>query len=154
MRVHRRSAPLRAAREVAILRSVTAMVPLEPPLPISSESEPSAAVPSSDAPLPLPPPPAPDDPLKLMWGVWREATDRDTPTLHQLLAGTITRVDVDAVTGYVAVVTSEETHRAMGVRREWVARLVATLTGHDEAEVAGRLVKGPAKIDSKRARRS
>jgi hypothetical protein len=78
---------------------------------------------------------------------WREATDRETPTLLQLLqGGGVRRVDVDAIAGYLAVQTDEDTHLAIGVRREMVAPLVATLTARTINEVTALLARGPAKI--------
>jgi hypothetical protein len=88
-----------------------------------------------------------DERTRLLWNIWRSSTDRDAPTLLQLVnGGRIRRVDVDAVAGYVAVVTDEDTHRAIGVRREWVAALVGMFTRRTADEVAALLARGPAKI--------
>jgi hypothetical protein len=83
---------------------------------------------------------------------WKEATDRETPTLLQLLqSGSVKRVDVDAIAGYLAVQTGEDTHRAIGVRREMVAPLVATLTGRAVDEVTALLARGPQKLEARTA---
>lgn len=97
---------------------------------------------------PSAPQPGPDDTMKLLSGIWRAAAGTDAPTLLQLIHGArVRRVDVDAISGYVAVIADDDTHRALGVRPEWVAPLVAALTGRSAAEVDALLAKGPAHIE-------
>ena len=88
---------------------------------------------------------------KVLWKAWHDATDRETPTLHQLIEQGVKRVDVDATAGYIAVVMSGDTHRAIGVRRDLVSPLVAALTGRTSDEVLKLIGKGPAKIESRAA---
>jgi hypothetical protein len=92
-----------------------------------------------------------DDPVRLMKSLgiaWREVTDRETPTFLQLVQEPIERVDVDEPTGYVAVHTEGEIHRAIGLRRDAIVPLAAVLTGRLGDEVRKLVGAGPAKIDS------
>ena len=88
--------------------------------------------------------------MKSLGLAWREVTDRDTPTFLQLLEETIERVDVDEPTGYVAVHVEGDTHRVIGLRREAIPPLVATLTGRPRDQVGALLGAGPAKIEGLR----
>lgn len=79
--------------------------------------------------------------------LWRASTDRETPTLIQL-AGRVCRVEVDAVAGYVAVRSIDDTHYAIGIRRDAVPYLAAHLTKRPLAAVIAELAKGPARIEA------
>ena len=89
------------------------------------------------------------DPMRVLWAAWRETAGTDAPTLNQLLQGHVVRVDVDSASGYVAVVTDEDTHHAIGMRSELVVPLVSVLTRHSETEISALLAKGPGKIERK-----
>lgn len=81
--------------------------------------------------------------------VWREATDREAPSIERLSApGVIERVDVDALSGYVAVVTKEDTWRTF-LPREQVATVVALMLRRPIEEVARVMAEGPAKLAPK-----
>ncbi|MDP3276006.1 MAG: hypothetical protein Q8Q09_12470 [Deltaproteobacteria bacterium] len=91
------------------------------------------------------------DPVRLVRSLamsWRAVTDWDSPTYLQIAQGRIQRVDVDLPTGYVAVVTPDDTHRAIGLRREAIVPLVASLTGRTRDEVTRALSEGPAMLTS------
>ena len=88
----------------------------------------------------------PEQIIKALATVWKEATDRETPTFRQTLEEGVVRVDVDAPAGYLAVTTEADSHRAIGVRRDMVAPLVACLTSRTVRDVETYLAKGPAKI--------
>lgn len=78
---------------------------------------------------------------------WREANDREVPSIDRLCApGVVKRVDVDALSGYLAVVTDEDTWRAF-VPREHVALLVALLVRKPVDEMRAELAKGPARVE-------
>jgi len=77
---------------------------------------------------------------------WREATQREAPSVDRLAApGVIERIDVDETSGYLAVVTREDTYRAF-VPRERVALVVALMLRRRVAEVAARLAEGPGSL--------
>lgn len=58
---------------------------------------------------------------------WREATEREAPTIERLVLAGVTRVDADAASGYLAVVTADETWRAF-IDRERFFIVLALLT--------------------------
>jgi hypothetical protein len=77
---------------------------------------------------------------------WREATDREAPSVDRLSApGLIERIDVDALSGYVAVVTKEDTWRAF-LPREQVATVVALMLRRPIEEVARIMAEGPGPL--------
>ncbi len=77
---------------------------------------------------------------------WREATQREAPSVERLAApGVIDRIDVDETSGYLAVVTGEDTYRAF-VPREQVAVLVALMLRRRVPEVTARLAEGPGSL--------
>jgi hypothetical protein len=112
----------------------------EPPPPRRVKREPP--------PIPEIPGVPPEQVMKALASVWKEATDRETPTFKQTLEEGVVRVDVDAVAGYLAVTTETDSHRAIGVRRDMVAPLVAALTARTVRDVEQWLTKGPAKVPS------
>ncbi len=75
---------------------------------------------------------------------WREANDREVPSVDRLV-GSVERVDVDAASGYVAVVTSEDTWRAF-LPREQLAAVVALLVRRPVEEVARVVAEGPGPV--------
>ncbi len=112
----------------------------------------SDAAPSIDAAVEFPSPP--EDPRKLLAAVWRASSDADAPTLFQLAPARVTHVDVDPQSGYAAVSTKDDTHRALAVRPEFLGRLVAELTGRSVAEVTRLMAGGPVRIESAGRRRA
>ncbi len=89
---------------------------------------------------------APEQVMKALAAVWKEATDRETPSFRQTLEEGVVRVDCDAASGYLAITTEVDTHRAIGVRRDMVSPLVAALTARTLRDTEERLAAGPAKI--------
>lgn len=75
---------------------------------------------------------------------WREANDREVPSVDRLV-GTVERVEVDAASGYLAVVTKDETWRAF-LPREQLPVVIALLARRPVDEVARRLGEGPGPI--------
>lgn len=75
---------------------------------------------------------------------WREANDREVPSVDRLV-GTVERVDVDAASGYVAVVTPEDTWRAF-LPRELLATVVALLVRRPLDEVSQTVSAGPGPV--------
>ena len=77
---------------------------------------------------------------------WREATDREAPSIERLsAAGVIARIDVDALSGYVAVVTRDDTWRAF-LPRELVATVVTLMLRRPYEELAETMAKGPGAL--------
>lgn len=77
---------------------------------------------------------------------WREATDREAPSVDKLSApGVVTRIDADALSGYVAVVTEEDTWRAF-LPREQLATIVALMLRRPIEEVARTMAEGPGPL--------
>lgn len=77
---------------------------------------------------------------------WREATDREVPSVERLSApGAVQRVDVDAASGYVAVVTAEDTWRAF-LPREQLSTVVALMLRRPIDDVARVMAAGPGSI--------
>lgn len=77
---------------------------------------------------------------------WREATSREAPSIERIATGgSLARVDIDAVSGYLAVVTAEETWRAF-VERPHLATLIALLLRRPVAEVEAAIAEGPATL--------
>lgn len=77
---------------------------------------------------------------------WREATDREAPSVDRLSApGVVERIDVDALSGYVAVVTKEDTWRAF-LPREQVSTIVALMLRRPIEEVARIMAEGPGPL--------
>jgi hypothetical protein len=77
---------------------------------------------------------------------WREATAREAPSVERLAtAGDLARVDADLVSGYVAVVTAEETWRAF-VDRAQLPTLIALLLRRPLAQVEASLDEGPVSL--------
>lgn len=75
---------------------------------------------------------------------WREATSREAPSVERIATGgALARVDTDAVSGYLAVVTAEETWRAF-VERPHLGPLIALLLRRPLAEVEAAIAEGPA----------
>jgi hypothetical protein len=121
--------------------------------PRAIAADPSAGAAGPATKVPFEPSFSWDDPVRLMKSLglaWREVTDRDTPTFLQLLEETIERVDVDEPTGYLAVHVEGDTHRVIGLRRDAIPPLVATLTGRPREQVGALLGAGPAKIEGLR----
>jgi hypothetical protein len=77
---------------------------------------------------------------------WREATAREAPSVERLATGgTLDRVNVDLVSGYLAVVTAEETWWAF-VERPHLATIVALLLRRPVVEVEAAIADGPATL--------
>ncbi len=77
---------------------------------------------------------------------WREATDREAPSVERLSApGAVERVDVDALSGYVSVVTKDDTWRAF-LPREQVATVVALILRRPIEDVARTMARGPGSL--------
>lgn len=77
---------------------------------------------------------------------WREATQREAPSIERIATGGgLSRVDVDAVSGYVAVTTREDTWRAF-LPREQLATVLTLLLRRPMAEVQRALAKSPGSI--------
>ncbi len=77
---------------------------------------------------------------------WREATEREAPSLERIAtSGTLRRVDADFVSGYVAVATDEETHRGF-VDRVWLGTLLAVLLRRPRTDLEAALAEGPVSI--------
>ena len=82
---------------------------------------------------------------------WREATEREAPSIEKLSAeGVVTRVDADAASGYVAVVTAEDTWRAF-LPRDQLAMIVALILRRPIEDVARQLASGPGSLTAARA---
>lgn len=78
---------------------------------------------------------------------WREATDREVPSVERLSApGVVQRIDVDAASGYLAVVTDEDTWRAF-LPREQLATVVALMLRRPIDEVARTMAAGPGALN-------
>lgn len=74
---------------------------------------------------------------------WREATQREAPSIERLAEpGTVARVDADLASGYLAVVTADDTWRAF-VPREQLALVVGLILRRPIAAVADALARGP-----------
>jgi hypothetical protein len=74
---------------------------------------------------------------------WREATEREAPSLERLSApGVVLRVEADAPSGYLAVVTEGDTWRAF-LPREQLALVVALVLRRPLESVARELGRGP-----------
>ena len=77
---------------------------------------------------------------------WRVATEREAPSLERIAtSGTLARVDADVVSGYIAVATGEETHRAF-VDRAWLPTIVALLVRRPRMEMESALADGPVSL--------
>ncbi|MFO0647103.1 MAG: hypothetical protein U0326_12750 [Polyangiales bacterium] len=77
---------------------------------------------------------------------WREATDREAPSVDRLSApGVVERIDVDALAGYGAVVTKDDTRRAF-LPREQVSTIVALMLRRPIEEVARIMAEGPGPL--------
>lgn len=77
---------------------------------------------------------------------WREATEREAPSIDRLAApGTLQRVDADLTSGYVSVVTADDTWRAF-LPRDQLATIVGLMTRRPIDEVARTLALGPGAI--------
>jgi len=77
---------------------------------------------------------------------WREVTAREAPSIERIAtAGTLVRVDTDLVSGYLAVVTPEETWRAF-VERPQLGTIVALLLRRALADVEAALADGPVSL--------
>jgi hypothetical protein len=77
---------------------------------------------------------------------WREATEREAPSIEKLsMAGVIERIDVDGASGYVSVVTEEDTWRAF-LPREQLSIIVALMLRKPIEEVARVMAEGPGPI--------
>lgn len=72
---------------------------------------------------------------------WREANDREVPSIDRL-SGTVERVAVDLASGYLAVVTKDDTWRAF-LPREQLVTVVALLLRRPLTEVADAMTAGP-----------
>lgn len=88
----------------------------------------------------------PDLPERVQAAVraWREVNDREVPSVDRL-TGSVERVDVDAASGYVAVVTKEDTWRAF-LPREQLPTVVALLVRRPVDEVARVVAEGPGPV--------
>jgi hypothetical protein len=81
---------------------------------------------------------------------WRDATEREAPSVEKLSAeGVVTRVDADAASGYVAVVTQEDTWRAF-LPRDQLAMIVALILRRPIEDVARQLASGPGSLTAAR----
>ena len=77
---------------------------------------------------------------------WREVTAREAPSIERIAtSGTLVRVDTDLVSGYLAVVTAEETWRAF-VERPQLGTIVALLLRQPLAAVEASLAEGPVSL--------
>ena len=77
---------------------------------------------------------------------WREVTAREAPSIERIAtAGTLVRVDTDLVSGYLAVVTPEETWRAF-VDRPQLGTILALLLRQPLASVEVALAEGPVTL--------
>lgn len=75
---------------------------------------------------------------------WREANDREVPSIDRL-QGTVVRVDVDPASGYLAVVTKDDTWRAF-LPREQLVTVVTLLVRRPVDEVTNAMSAGPTAI--------
>lgn len=81
---------------------------------------------------------------------WREATQREAPSIERIATGGgLSRVDVDAVSGYVAVTTREDTWRAF-LPRDQLAMIVALILRRPIEDVARQLASGPGSLTAAR----
>lgn len=77
---------------------------------------------------------------------WREATQREAPSIERLAEkGTVARVDADLASGYLAVVTADDTWRAF-VPREQLALVIALILRRPIAAVQRTLDEGPGSL--------
>ncbi len=77
---------------------------------------------------------------------WREATEREAPTIERLVLAGVTRVDADAASGYLAVVTVDETWRAF-LDRERFYVVLALLTRRPVSELRDALSRAPGSVE-------
>lgn len=77
---------------------------------------------------------------------WREATQREAPSVERLAEkGTISRVDADLASGYLAVVTADDTWRAF-VPQDQLALVIALMLRRPVAAVQRALAEGPGSL--------
>lgn len=77
---------------------------------------------------------------------WREVTAREAPSIERIAtAGTLVRIDTNLVSGYLAVVTTEDTWRAF-VERPQLGTIVALLLRQALAAVEAALADGPVTL--------
>lgn len=77
---------------------------------------------------------------------WREATQREAPSVERLAEkGTIARIDADLASGYLAVVTHDDTWRAF-VPREQLALVIGLMLRRPIAAVQRALDEGPGTL--------
>lgn len=77
---------------------------------------------------------------------WREATEREAPTIERLVLAGVTRVDADAASGYLAVVTADETWRAF-VDHERFFIVLALLTRRPVHALKESLARLPGSVE-------
>ncbi len=145
---------LDALRDAALDHLAEPAEPVEPVGPSSGTDFPPAE-PASRKPRPVDPAIAalfpPDtttvhDLVGVAAKAWREATDREAPSIDRLaVPGTLVRIDADAASGYLAVVTADDTWRAF-LPREQLATVVALLVRRPVDQVARELGQGPGPI--------
>ncbi len=77
---------------------------------------------------------------------WREVTAREAPSIERIAtAGTLVRIDTDLISGYLAVVTPEETWRAF-VERPQLGTILALLLRQPLATVEAAIADGPVTL--------
>lgn len=81
---------------------------------------------------------------------WREATAREAPSIDKLVLAGITRIDADLTSGYLSVVTEEDTWRAFVDREHFIA-VVVLLSRRMVTEINALLSTGPVNIEARGA---
>jgi hypothetical protein len=80
------------------------------------------------------------------WRAWREATQREAPSIERLAErGTIQRIDADLSSGYLAVVTADDTWWAF-VPQPVLPAVLALMLRTPQREITDALAAGPGTL--------
>jgi hypothetical protein len=85
------------------------------------------------------------------WRAWREATQREAPSIERLAErGTIQRIDADLSSGYLAVVTDDDTWWAF-VPQPVLPAVLALMLRTPQREITDALAAGPGTLKPRAA---
>jgi hypothetical protein len=80
------------------------------------------------------------------WRAWREATQREAPSIERLAErGTIQRIDADLSSGYLAVVTADDTWWAF-VPQPVLPAVLTLMLRTPQREITDALAAGPGTL--------
>lgn len=80
------------------------------------------------------------------WRAWREATQREAPSIERLAErGTIQRIDADLSSGYLAVVTADDTWWAF-VPQPVLPAVLTLMLRRPQREITDALAAGPGTL--------